>query len=76
MEMTSQIMYFSLHQRDINLEMVADGWAWTFGFSPEDAYLAAEATARENRRGLWFDARPMSPADWRALHPREGGVRG
>jgi micrococcal nuclease len=56
--------------RDINLEMVADGWAWTFGFSPEDAYLAAEATARENRRGLWFDARPMSPADWRALHPR------
>lgn len=55
--------------RDINLEMVAEGWAWTFGFAPEDAYLAAEAEARRTRSGLWSDPRPTAPADWRAQHP-------
>lgn len=56
--------------RDINLEMVADGWAWAFGFAPEEAYLAAEAAARRRRSGLWVDPRPTPPSDWRAQHPR------
>jgi endonuclease YncB( thermonuclease family) len=57
--------------RDINLEMVADGWAWTFGFATAESYLAAEAEARRTRSGLWSDPRPMAPAEWRAQHPRQ-----
>lgn len=60
-----------LEGRDINREMVADGWAWTFGFAPDDSYLAAEAEARRTRSGLWSDPRPMSPAEWRTRHPRQ-----
>jgi|694.fasta_scaffold04639_12 endonuclease YncB( thermonuclease family) len=57
--------------RDVNLEMVADGWAWAFGFAPDETYLAAEADARRRRAGLWADPRPTPPAEWRALHPRQ-----
>lgn len=57
--------------RDINREMVAEGWAWTFGFAPEDSYLAAETEARRTRSGLWSDPRPTAPAEWRAQHPRQ-----
>ncbi len=56
--------------RDINRELVAEGWAWAFGgFSPAEDLVAAEAAARRDKRGLWADPRPMSPAEWRRLHP-------
>jgi endonuclease YncB( thermonuclease family) len=56
--------------RDLNREMVADGMAWVFGgFAPDEDLLAAEAEARRQRRGLWADPHPVSPSDWRALHP-------
>ena len=49
---------------------VAEGWAWAFGgFSPAEDLVAAEAAARRDRRGLWAEPRPMSPAEWRRLHP-------
>lgn len=57
--------------RDVNREMVAEGWAWAFGFATEDSYLAAEAEARRTRSGLWSDPRPTAPAEWRAQHPRQ-----
>jgi len=56
--------------RDINRELVAEGWAWAFGgFAPDDALLAAEAEARRQRLGLWAGADPIPPREWRALHP-------
>lgn len=56
--------------RDLNREMVADGWAWAFGgFIDDDDLVAAEAAARTSRRGLWADADPTSPGEWRRLHP-------
>ncbi len=56
--------------RDINREMVAEGWAWVFGgFAPDEDLVAAEAAARGKRRGLWADPHPTAPGDWRALHP-------
>lgn len=56
--------------RDLNRELVAEGMAWAFGgFSPDEALLAAEAEARRARRGLWSDPEPMSPGQWRRLHP-------
>ena len=62
--------------RDVNREMVADGWAWAFtGFADDDDLLAAESAARHARRGLWADPRPLPPAKWRELHPSHGQPR-
>lgn len=56
--------------RDVNRELVAEGWAWAFGgFAPNEDLMAAEAAARREKRGLWADPRPVSPGEWRRLHP-------
>lgn len=57
-------------ERNLNQEMVADGWAWAFtGFAEDDDLAAAESAARQARRGLWADPQPMPPSRWRELHP-------
>jgi len=59
-----------IDDRNVNRELVAEGWAWVFGgFAPDDALLAAEADARRGRRGLWADPQAVSPAHWRHIHP-------
>ena len=59
-----------IDDRDINRELVAEGWAWAFGgFATDEGLLAAEAEARRERRGLWADPNPVPPREWRALHP-------
>ena len=51
---------------DINLQMVRDGYAHHYKrFDRSPAYAAAEADARQNRRGLWSDPNPISPEDYR-----------
>jgi endonuclease YncB( thermonuclease family) len=56
--------------RNLNRELVADGWAWAFtGFAADDDLAAAEAAARRDRRGLWADPQPLAPGRWRELHP-------
>jgi micrococcal nuclease len=52
---------------DVNLAMVRAGLAWHYRYHcPDDAALAAaEAEAREARRGLWADAHPEAPWEWR-----------
>lgn len=56
--------------RNLNRDMVADGWAWAFtGFAEDDDLTAAEAAARLDRRGLWADPQPLAPGRWRELHP-------
>jgi len=63
-----------IEDRDINRELVAEGWAWAFGgFSPADELVAAEAESRRLRLGLWADERPIEPRQWRDAHPRTGG---
>lgn len=62
--------------RDLNRELVAEGWAWAFGgFVDDDEMLAAEAAARRDRRGLWAEPQPMPPQQWRTLHPSHGQPR-
>ena len=52
--------------KDINLQMVRDGFAHHYKrFDNSPAYAAAEADARQNRRGLWSDPNPISPEDYR-----------
>ena len=52
---------------NINLAMVAAGNAWWYRFyAPyEHSLQAAEDSAREQGLGLWRDARPIPPWDWR-----------
>ena len=52
--------------KDINLQMVRDGYAHHYKrFDSSPAYAAAETEARQNRRGLWSDPNPISPEDYR-----------
>ena len=63
-----------LADRDLNREMVAEGWAWAFtGFADDDDLIAAESAARRGRRGLWADPQPQPPRQWRELHPPHAG---
>jgi endonuclease YncB( thermonuclease family) len=61
-----------LDGRDVCLEQVRAGMAWHYKYyqeeqSPEDRklYANAEVEARATRRGLWTDANPITPWDFR-----------
>lgn len=57
-----------LGDRNINLEMVEDGFAWHFKRYSKSKELAdAEVEAREAKRGLWADPAPIPPWDFRKL---------
>ncbi len=53
--------------RDVNHELVRAGFAWWFRkYAPHDTELARlEAEAKEAKRGLWADASPVPPWEWR-----------
>jgi len=52
--------------RWINLELVAEGWAWHYRQYSKDQRLAdAEATARQAGLGLWADKDPVPPWGFR-----------
>ncbi|MDZ4753338.1 MAG: thermonuclease family protein [Phycisphaerae bacterium] len=54
-------------ERLINRELVAEGFAWHYvKYAPHDKELAAaEASAREQKLGLWADPAPIAPWDFR-----------
>ncbi len=55
-----------LNDRNVNLELVAAGWAWHDKASDaSDELAAAEKSAREQRLGLWGDPGLTPPWDWR-----------
>ncbi len=51
----------------VEVLMVSQGMAWHYvKYAPRDAGLAgAEVAARKARRGLWSDADPVPPWEWR-----------
>lgn len=55
--------------RDINREMVSEGWAWayrTYLQTPyESEYISSENRARSRHAGLWRDANPQPPWEFR-----------
>jgi endonuclease YncB( thermonuclease family) len=59
--------------RHVNAELVAAGMAWWYRrYAPGDRELEqAEARARAARAGLWADAHPVAPWDWRHGGERE-----
>jgi micrococcal nuclease len=55
-----------LEGRWINLELVAEGWAWHYRQYSRDQRLAdAEAAARQAGMGLWADKDPIPPWGFR-----------
>lgn len=58
-----------LGSRDINREMIAEGYAWAYrkylrGPMAAD-YIAAEELARRDRKGLWQQDNPQPPYEFR-----------
>jgi endonuclease YncB( thermonuclease family) len=55
-----------LNARWINLELVAEGWAWHYKAYSKDQRLAdVERAARLAKLGLWTDTAPVPPWDFR-----------
>ncbi len=52
--------------RCINIEMIREGYAWHYKeFSKTQAYADAEEEARSKHLGLWQDAEPEAPWEFR-----------
>ena len=52
--------------KDINLQMVKDGFAWHYAAYSKDAALRkAQTEAQAAKRGLWSDASPVPPWEFR-----------
>ena len=52
---------------ELNRELVREGYAWWYRkYSSDESLGQLEADAKENKRGLWSDANPVAPWDWRA----------
>ncbi len=72
-----EICVVGLDGQDINLALVQTGFSWWYRqYAHEQTsaqrhdYAAAEAAAREARRGLWADDNPTPPWEWRhRKHP-------
>ena len=64
-----------LGNRNINLEMVADGWAWAYTQYLDrphaSQYIQAEEQARKERKGLWQQNNPQPPWEFRKLQKRQ-----
>lgn len=58
--------------RNVELEMVLNGWAWVMDrYGPDDRYYAALEDARRDRRGIW--ALPEAEDPW-AFKRRRGSA--
>lgn len=62
-----------LGEENENLMQVRDGYAWHYVAFAKNApeYAAAEKSARECRVGLWSDAHPVPPWEWRKARRRK-----
>ena len=50
----------------VNREQVANGLAWRYvPYDKRGEFTEVEQDARRARKGLWADARPVPPWEWR-----------
>jgi len=65
--------------RNIELEMVLNGWAWVLErYGPDDRYLQALELARINKRGIWALKNNINPwvfKQQRGFASHRGGMR-
>jgi micrococcal nuclease len=63
--------------RNIELEMIVNGWAWVaeqYTFDRENEYFAAQDDARRDRRGLWAMDDPEPPWSFKRRQRRRSKV--
>ena len=59
--------FVMLGDSDINAKMIHDGWAWHFKkYNDEERLAKLEVIASQAKRGLWAEATPLAPWDYRA----------
>jgi micrococcal nuclease len=64
------------YKRWINEELVGEGFAWHFKRYSNDKTLAeAEIEARNAKRGLWQDAHPTPPWEYRRTEAEQRKAR-
>ena len=58
---------FLLNGTRVNHTLVKDGWCWLYRkYTPGDMVLEGlEKDAREAKKGLWLDQKPVSAWEWR-----------
>ena len=58
---------FRLDGTHVNHTLAKDGWCWWYRkYAPGDTVLEGlEQAAREAKRGLWADPKPVPPWEWR-----------
>lgn len=59
-----------LDNKDINYEMVINGFAWAYSYY-SDKYNLAQETAKNNKVGLWVDKAPISPYEFRKMRKKK-----
>ena len=60
---------------ELNRELVRRGYAWWYReYSKDETFGQLEADAREKKLGLWADAKPIPPWDWRAAKREQSDV--
>lgn len=65
----------SLDGRNINQEQIKRGMAWENShFHSDKKYIGLQSEAQQSRRGLWTQASPQEPWQWRKLHPAAKSV--
>jgi endonuclease YncB( thermonuclease family) len=65
----------SLDAKDASREQVARGMAWFYTrYGKDAALLAGEQQARSARIGLWSDAEPIAPWDWRSASRKKASA--
>lgn len=62
--------------RNIELEMVLNGWAWVVErYGPDERYFDALADAQRHRRGIWAQENNIPPWEFKRLKHREARSR-
>ena len=53
---------------NVNQQMVKDGYAWAYRRYGGTQYAQEEKNARAAKLGLWRDANPIEPSQWRRMN--------
>ncbi len=60
----------SVDGTNVNQEQVKRGMAWEYShYHSDKTYIALQDRAQQAHRGLWAQANPQPPWQWRKLHP-------
>lgn len=61
--------------RSLNRELVANGFAWHYKhYSSDFDLVQIEEIARKQKRGLWVDARPIAPWEFRKFERQRKAI--